>query len=214
MDIVLVRPENPGNIGAVARVMKNFGFSNLVLVDPCEITDETKRHAKHAYDVIRNARVLKSFDSKKYDYVMGTTGIVGSERPCVSPEEARSVVPKGRVAVLFGNEGRGLTKDEPAACDALVHIKPANDYAVMNLSHAVAIVLYELGQAEPREAAGRAERETLVHAFINALGDMEPTEKGKASEAFRCVVNRSPPTPQETAALTGAFKKTRKNKRL
>lgn len=210
VDVVLVRPEKPGNVGSVARAMKNFGFTKLVLVEPCELTEETRAQAKHAYDVVRNARVLKKFNAKDYSYVVGTTGIVGAERQCISPTQVKKALPKGPVAILFGNEGRGLSKAELQSCDVLVHIQTAEDYAVMNLSHAVAIVLYELCDVAATQAVGRKERDALVYAFINTLDNLDYPAKEDAKNTLAQWLNRVPPTRQEAATLLGAFKRIEK----
>ncbi|MBI4017423.1 MAG: hypothetical protein HY366_00570 [Candidatus Aenigmarchaeota archaeon] len=204
VDIVLMKPQNPGNVGAVARAMKNFGFARLVIVEPCDLTD-ARIQAKHAYDVVQNAHVLNDFDARKYDYVIGTTGIVGADRPCITPEELKGIVPRGRTALLFGNEGAGLSKRELDMCDALVHIPTARAYAVMNVSHAAAIVMYALAGAPERETAVREQRERLQTAFINILNDLKYS--GDAAGAFVRMTNRAPPTKGEADVLLGAFKK-------
>ena len=80
IDIVLIQPKTPGNIGAIARVMKNFGFANLILINPdCEIDFDAKSRAKHAKDILENARV-ENFDFLNiYDYKIGTTARLGSD---------------------------------------------------------------------------------------------------------------------------------------
>ncbi|QQG39758.1 MAG: TrmJ/YjtD family RNA methyltransferase [Candidatus Aenigmatarchaeota archaeon] len=210
IDVVLIQPEQPGNIGAVARAMKNFGFQALVLVDPCELTDETRAQAKHAYDVIKNARILRKFEPKKYDYVIGTTGIMGEGRPCVTPEELKALVPGGKVALVFGNEGRGLSRHDMEACDVLVHIPTSDAYAVMNLSHAAAIVLYELSGAHGKEVSGRKERRELEKAFINILDNLGYRKKEDAARAFGRLVNRAPPRQDEASTLVGVLKRIEK----
>jgi len=79
--IVFVEPESPGNIGFLARTMKNFGFSNLVLINPGKIENETYYHAMHARDVISERRTynsLEEFASEEgIDFMVGTTGVAG-----------------------------------------------------------------------------------------------------------------------------------------
>lgn len=213
VDVVLISPENPGNVGAVARAMKNFGFMRLVLVNPCELA-EARAQAKHAYDIIRNARILERFDANDYDYVIGTTGIVGSSRPCVAPAALKSMLLEGSVAILFGNEGKGLSRRELDACDTLVHIPTADAYAVMNLSHAVAIVLYELSSVVGEETrknnrnrekvAPRRTRAELEKAFIKVLDNLDYPQE--AAFTFRRVINRAPPSAQEASVLLGVLK--------
>jgi len=77
--VILVEPKYAGNAGAVARVMKNFGFKNLVLVNPAFSLDEDecRKFAMHAQEIIDNAELLNSFDEalEKVDYMVGTTSI-------------------------------------------------------------------------------------------------------------------------------------------
>ena len=76
--VVLVNPKTDGNVGAVARIMGNFGFKELWLVDPCEITDEARKRAKHANHILDEARVVDSLDEAldSVSMVVGTSGIV------------------------------------------------------------------------------------------------------------------------------------------
>ena len=83
IDIVLIEPEHPGNIGSVARVMKNFSFTKLVLVNPqCDYkADEAIRRSKHAQEILLKAKTLKKFDdiAKRYDYLIATTAKLGTD---------------------------------------------------------------------------------------------------------------------------------------
>ena len=102
IDIILVEPENPGNIGSVARVMKNFGFKNLVLVKPkCDINDESRRLAKHANDMLKKAKTIDFKSLEDYDYLIGTTSKLGSDynipRCTIKPEELAKKITKRRI---------------------------------------------------------------------------------------------------------------------
>ena len=80
ISVVLVKPSHPGNIGAVARAMKNFGLKNLVLIDPkCKIDEEAKKRAKHANDILKKTKVIKFEDLKKFHTVIATTAKLGSD---------------------------------------------------------------------------------------------------------------------------------------
>src|SRR5512137_1502796 len=76
--VVLVSPKHDGNVGAVVRAMGNFGFDDLWMVSPCEITEEAYKRAKHAGDILRGAKVADSLDRaiEGCDLVVGTSGIV------------------------------------------------------------------------------------------------------------------------------------------
>ena len=79
--VVFVEPETPGNIGFLARTMKNFGLSDMVLINPCQLENESYYQAMHAREVVRNAKVYNSIpeflEAEKIDFTVGTTGEAG-----------------------------------------------------------------------------------------------------------------------------------------
>ena len=80
MEIILMEPRRQENLGAVARAMKNFGFENLVLINPkCRIGKKARKVAKHANDILDKAKIKKSSYLKNYDYLIGTTAILGTD---------------------------------------------------------------------------------------------------------------------------------------
>jgi tRNA/rRNA methyltransferase len=169
IDIVLVEPLHEGNVGFAARVMKNFGFTNLVLTDPCPLGELAKACAMHAWDVLENARTMtldEVFES--YPLIMATTGglsktVCRSMRmPYYSPREIRDQIRKvqGKVAILFGRENRGLSNEEVRRCDMICTIPSSPAYPILNISHAVGIVCYELADI-PRGTYRLAEREDM-----------------------------------------------------
>lgn len=158
--VILVEPLYDGNVGSVARAMKNFGFSELVLVNPCKIDDFGLAMASHARDVLMMARSFTTLAEALAgaDLVVATTGKRLDEAqhhlrlhlrvPCLTPRElAKKLSEKeGTVALLLGREDCGLNSEELALCDILVSIPTSSDYPVMNLSHSAAVLFYELAQ--------------------------------------------------------------------
>jgi tRNA/rRNA methyltransferase len=154
--VVLVRTEIAGNIGAAARVMRNMGVSDLVLVDP--VADHLGEQADqlatyHARDILQNARVVSSLEEALADCVVaaGTSARTGGlyRRQTVgTPREIMPVLSadltRGRVALVFGPEPSGLANDEVVRCHHLIHIPADETYPALNLAQAVAICLYEL----------------------------------------------------------------------
>ena len=149
--VVLVEPLYEENVGYTARVMKNFGVEELILVNPrCELGIEAVKRAMHGRDVLERARLASSLDEivKTYDLVIGTTGKQGKKltqtRRFMTPERLAEKVSKlgGKVAIVFGREDRGLTNEELRFCDGVVTIPANPEYPILNLSHAVAVVLY------------------------------------------------------------------------
>ena len=160
IDIVLVAPLYEGNVGFAARVMKNFGFYRMVLVDPCTLGEEAKGRASHAQDVLKHAEICTIEDVfSRSSIVVATTGQVSKSvctpmrMPFYSPRELRERIGtlEGRVSILFGRENWGLNNDEVKRSDMICHVPTAPDYPIMNLSHAVGIVCYELANLPPPE---------------------------------------------------------------
>lgn len=224
ISVVLVEPEEAGNVGFVARVMKNFGFQKLFLVSPkCDL-DEAKKFAKHAaHDVLSGAKILKSFSSarRKFSYLIGTTALRGGEynvlRSHLTPRQlaARQLLPAG-AAIVFGREGPGLTNEEVRQCDLLVSIPSFQIYPTMNVSHAVAVVLYEmfLSQQGSFAGPGTASKKTTKAVVANFSRLLEkctlPKEKKRIKlDIFRRVLGKSMLTEREAHGLAGAFRKMR-----
>lgn len=153
IDIVLISPLYEGNVGFAARVMKNFGFSRLVLVDPCPLQDEAKARASHAQDILADAETCTIEDVfARSNIVIATTGTVSKSvctsmrMPFYSPKELRERIKKadGRISILFGRENWGLNNDEVRKSDMICTIPTSPEYPILNLSHAVGVVCYEL----------------------------------------------------------------------
>lgn len=225
--VVLVEPKNEGNVGAVARAMRNFGATELVLVSPCPIGDEARKRAMHGADVLEAAKTVDSIAEAVAgaDLVVGTSGIdTASEkhfaRIAIPPRElaARVAPMDGTLAIAFGREDFGLFERELAGCDLLVKIPAAEEYPILNLSHAVTIVLYELHQARRSRRATRPasglEKEKLHEAFAALLEatDYPPHKRGRTKVMFRRVIGRAVPSKWEFHALMGAL--TRATRRI
>ena len=150
--IVLVNTSHPGNIGGVARAMKNMGLSRLYLVEPRQFPDEQADwRAASAVDVLEGAVVTSSLEEAIADcqFVVGTSA--RGRRipwPLLDPRQCaeRMAVASNeeQVAVLFGREDRGLTNDELKVCNLHLNIPTSEDYSSLNLAMAVQVVCYEL----------------------------------------------------------------------
>lgn len=150
--IVLVNTSHPGNIGGVARAMKNMGLSRLYLVEPKQFPNEQAEwRAASASDVLDGAVVTASLEEAIADcqFVVGTSA--RGRRipwPLLDPRqcaERMAVFSENeQVAVLFGREDRGLTNDELKVCNLHLNIPTSEDYSSLNLAMAVQVVCYEL----------------------------------------------------------------------
>lgn len=153
--VVLIHTSHPGNIGSVARAMKNMGLSDLYLVNPKQFPHERAYwRAASAAEVIDNARVVETFEEAIADcgLVVGTSA--RGRRipwPLVNPRAcAEDIYPELRrhpVALVFGREDRGMTNEELQRCNLHVHIPANPEYSSLNLGMAVQVVLYELRMA-------------------------------------------------------------------
>ena len=182
--IILVQPEHSGNVGSIARVMKNFNFKKLVIFNPIEKIDkilsyETCGYAMHGKDILLNANIitvdneknhlteLKNF-LKNFDLIIGTTAkgksYTNIKRLAIFPEDF--VLPISEkplhIAILFGKESRGLTNEEIKLADVLLRIPTSEEYSSLNLSHGCGIILYEIFKKINVLSIGRGKKPVLL----------------------------------------------------
>ncbi|MDB5309907.1 MAG: methyltransferase [Gemmataceae bacterium] len=226
--IVLVRTHYPGNLGATARVMRNFGLTDLVLVDPVTSVNEleARRMATHGLPVLDAARVVPDLGTAVADcvFTLATSGLAaGVVRQTFvgTPEEKLPELVKaaasGPVAVVFGPEPHGLSNAEITRCHGLVHIPVDPTAPALNLAQAVAICCYELyrlapagGGPSPPEAAYElapfADQERMfdhLRQALEAVGYLYGTKADPLMHAVRHLLGRAMPTPQEVKLLHG-----------
>ncbi|MCL2143288.1 MAG: RNA methyltransferase [Methanomassiliicoccaceae archaeon] len=216
--IVLVRPKFEGNVGAVARSMANFDLDELYLVDPCAIGDEAYRRAKHGSHILKNAKTVGTMEEAVSGcfLTVGTSGIVtkGEKNyariPITAAEFAERMNGYGEnAAILFGPEDKGLAQDELEICDILITIPTSDSYPVLNISHAAAIVMYELsniGSAKPTPA-DPDENERMLSFFDELLECIDYPEQRRETTAvmFRRLMGRAVPTKWEYHTILGVF---------
>lgn len=178
--VVLVEPEYGLNIGYVARTMKNFGVRELYIVGRTTLPPSAFRFCSHARDILENVQFVKDFGEivKKFDFVIGTTARTAIRsanviRKAITPEEALKYLNKfGKVALVLGRDTTGLRNEELALCDIVVNIPTGTEYPTLNISHALAILLYVFlrrrVEGEEKEAPSRREREQLT-AYIDLI---------------------------------------------
>lgn len=163
--IVLVETTHPGNIGGVARAMKNMGLSDLALVKPHYFPDsQASARASGADDILDRAGLYEDIASAVAGchVVMGASARLRSIRwPEFCPRSAAShIVAQDdyvRTAILFGREHSGLTNEELERCHYLLHIPSDPDFSSLNLAAAVQVVAYELRVAQMAGVSGSAE---------------------------------------------------------
>jgi len=185
-DVVLVSPRNPLNIGAAARAMVNFGFRRLAVVAPFEPTWREARSAVGAPKVLATAAESATLAEAVADCTLvvgtGTLTYRKPEQPVVAlpllaPLVRRELDGGGRVALVFGSEKHGLTREDLSWCHVLVEIPTDPEQPSMNLGQAVAVCLYELGaRASMQESLTGAEAPIDSVGFMRGLKPPPPSE--------------------------------------
>ncbi len=147
---ILVEPQYPGNVGAVARAMNTMGLSHMRLVNPPDLnTDEARMMAYQSYHLIENAEVFSSVDEavKDLSIVVAATARLGSERgPSWEPRElAREILPfaeENKIGIMFGREASGLSNEEIRRAHFITTIPAYRTYPSLNLSQAAMLYAY------------------------------------------------------------------------
>lgn len=162
--VVLVQPQHPGNVGATARAMKNFGLSRLVIVDPPAYDPERARWmAPGCAEVLEKMRIVSSLDDalQGVHRVFGTTARHRRDgQPVLEPSDLAAEIfddADRTHAILFGREDFGLDSDATRRCESLVRI-PTTEHASLNLAQAAVIVshtIFEAGRKHGERAVGR-----------------------------------------------------------
>ena len=219
--IVLVEPKTPGNVGAVARAMDNFGLEDMVLVNPCELNDEAYQRATHGGKILDNARIHSSMaEAVKNFFVVGTTGYVAKKektyhRMNKTPRELKEDLEHGDIdlAIVFGREDIGLLNEELNLCDTAVTIPTNPKSPVMNISHSVAVILYEL-YSENRgmdnfKRASSKDISRMMDEFTHLLlsQNYPPHRIEHTTTMFKRLLGRASPTAWDYSTLMGIFKR-------
>ncbi len=245
---VLHKPQSAENLGAAARVMKNFGLLQLAIVEPeswsgaprttayaavpgragaapatgrDDVLARARRLARHASDVLDAAEIHSDLRAAlgAASWTCGTTSRAVGDRPRLDPRGLGAEVARrsaaGAVAIVFGEERRGLSDAELELCDALCSIPTAQAYESLNLAQAVAVIAYEVGALEPPEAV--PEREPARHETVEALWDrarsllaavgyLNPQGPEHIIAEMRRLLARAEPTQREAELVIAALR--------
>jgi TrmH family RNA methyltransferase len=217
--IILVEPESPGNIGSVARAMKNMGLSQLRLVNPCDTdTKELRMLAHRSKDIVRNA---KHFDSLKaaladINVSIGTTMRRRSIKfPNYTPEDIAEIINRlddeTRAAFVFGRERTGLYTEELNLCQHHSTIPTATMKPAINLAQSVMIYSYTLfrkARANNRKVHYKPASHEAVEKLYDHLSDalhrvnfMPRDDMQTFISRFRRILGRALPEYQDLQIL-------------
>ncbi len=193
LHVIMVGTQHPGNLGAVCRSLLNHGFDSLRLVQPkCHPDDlEARNRAKHAGRVLDKCQIFSTFEDAIQDcsLVVGTSGKreIGDKtqkRHFVYPWEFAKRVSSSQqsIALVFGEEGKGLSTEDLLRCDYLVTLPTWEGYPITNLSHAVHTLTYELHRFRVLERQGEDEALPDIVPIHRSISPMQRQVLRKAIE--------------------------------
>jgi tRNA/rRNA methyltransferase len=220
--IVLMEPQQPGNVGMVCRAMKNMGLKDLRLVNPCPLDhEEAIKFAVSARDLLEEARIYPSLEDALADssLTVATTRRHGKYRQEIQTpgqviENMAPLLRDNRAAFVFGREDSGLTTAEVAMCRWQATI-PTAEFGSLNLAQAVLVFCYELFTrldqreaiaAEPRALAATESSEGLfgqMERTLTKIGFLNPQNPGHLMKSIRRILLRAEMDDREVAILRG-----------
>ncbi len=223
--VILVNPKYSGNVGAIARNMMNFEVDELRIVGSKDIINsEAYIRAVHAKEILDNAKFYDTLDEaiQDVDFVVGTSGAVSGDKNLkrlpIQPRElaknCESIT--GKLGLVFGREDDGLSNMELELCDLFVSIPTSKKYPIMNLSHAVSVLLYELYlsrketpyNVKMREAS-KIEKDVLLNVFNKFVDNHKhiPEYRKKLCKLiFKRIISRAFISGKEANTLMCVFK--------
>lgn len=231
ISIILVNPSHPGNIGGVARAMKNMDLEELRLVKPRRnINQEAYARASGANSVLDNAILYEDFANALADCEL----VIGTSARCkvpgvvpITPREAAQIVSKSthvsRIGIVFGREHAGLTNEELALCQYHVQIPCNPKFSSLNLAAAVQIICYELRvtnavaeeispitpQEDETSLATQADIHNLFEHLEKTLTHIDfydPNNPRRLMQKLRALLNRTQLQSSEVHILRGILK--------
>lgn len=225
--IILLNPQMGENIGAAARAMANFGFSDLRIVNPRDgwPNERAEAMAAGALDIMPPVQVFDSLQEAVSDlhYILGTTArprdmVKPVYAPAQAVEECKSRESVGqKTGILFGAERTGLLNDEITACHGIITIPTAPDFSSLNLGQSVLLLAYEWIRNLHNDSvipnnplpASLEERENLLNRLTNELEDMRffrnPDLAPTMMRNVRNIFTRADLTEQEIRTLHGVI---------
>lgn len=230
LSVILVSPRNPLNIGAAARAMANFGVADLRVVTPFDAAWREAKSAVEAESILASAREFPTL----YEAVADSTLVLGTGTstyrrpdqphyflPAAAPVAAAELARQGRIALVFGSEKHGLTRNDLSLCHAIVEIPTHPGQPSMNLGQSVAVCLYAFAAAVPtqpaypehpglmsRPASGEIERLTERILTVARLANYSPASMEEANrEDLRLLLRRWQLTAHDIRRAMGLFRR-------
>lgn len=228
LHIVLVGTTHAGNIGAVARVMRNMALKKLTLVSSTDCGPETDAFsmASGAYRIVEDAGFVATLEEALADTVMsvGTSGRLGGKRLTArTPEELVPLLMEraqaGPVACVFGRESRGLTNEELKLCTHHMIIPTSSEFASMNLAQAVAVTAYEVfkiacrpigfqaRKSKPASVQVREEMYRHIESVLVDAGFLDRSNPLRMMRDVRRILNSAEMDDRDAKIVRGMFRK-------
>ena len=221
--IVLVEPREAGNVGAVARAMKNFGFADLVIVGQTPSLQPTATWwASGAEELVTAARQVATIEDALADAHITVATTSARERnfePDLDPQSVGQLVGSlpdtQHVALVFGREDRGLTARELAMCQRTAAVATSPDFPTLNLAQAVAIFCYEAAKTKPlrtkveRPLADAATVERLhqrARQLLLEIGFLQSNNPDRIYDDLRALAGRAQLDEREATILLGIIR--------
>ncbi len=228
ISIVLVEPQGPRNIGSICRAMKNFGFTDLRLVNPStdHLGKEARDMAVKANELLDNATIFKDLATAVADcpVALGTTRRYGRYRvDFLFPQEAATLINRSlgetKTALVFGREKHGLRTEELELCQRYITIPTNEEHPSMNLAQAVCLMIYEVAKQHPDKQEMPPGREDLasgkdleimylhMRQSLLDIGYLNPQNPDHILRTFRRIFGRAQLDHREVNILQGLWSK-------
>ncbi|MBU7014505.1 MAG: TrmJ/YjtD family RNA methyltransferase [Theionarchaea archaeon] len=214
ISVIFVEPESAGNVGSIARCMKNFGASQLILVNPCPL-EGAEKMAQHGTDILEKAVIVTTLDRAlvMVDTSIAATAVTsGLFRASLSPSDIRTVS-TGHIGIVIGRESRGLTAEEIEQCDLVMSIPASQEYPVLNAAAACCIVLYEFFQSTYQgveSCSNETKKRILAECrTISDLMEKRPHRKRIWEIVLKRVLSKAFLSEREATILLGFFRRIR-----
>jgi tRNA/rRNA methyltransferase len=154
--VAFIEPQYEINVGYVARIMKNFGFEQMYITNPRFNEEDAARFSTHGKDILASAKIVTLKQLRKtFDVLVGTTALSAYSRlnvlrDSISAVQLSEIIKETEnekdFCLVIGRETSGLNNRELEICDLVVVIDTKSEYKTMNISHALAILLYEISK--------------------------------------------------------------------
>ncbi len=222
--VIVVSPKYQQNVGYIARISANFGIKNLEFISPrCNVLGKTAiKYSKAARPLLESAKITGSFEKAvKGTFSIATTGIwrkgSAATGSLYTVESAKKIALSSKaqyLSIVIGRDDTGLKKEEIEKCDIVAFIPANPDYPVLNISHALGIMLYLFTKGAFHENylsfksayASQEDKDSisrLFRLFVNK--NVRIKNKEEVAESFKRVIEKSHPTKKELNSIAVAI---------